>query len=137
MQLTPADFNMATDFEQLSSWGKDVYLDISGKMITAGIPPGKFEGGVLKQHTLLGQWLIKELDMKEIHLNAAAPDCMVFIQPGGAETNTWKLVWLVKAVSVNPIQGIQYVHHSISNFPGPQLIVHPESKQRTLVFTQL
>lgn len=61
MQLTPADFNMATDFEQLSSWGKDVYLDISGKMITAGIPPGKFEGGVLKQHTLLGQWLIKEL----------------------------------------------------------------------------
>lgn len=30
------------------------------------------------------------------------------------------------------------VQHSISNFPGPQLIVHAEnSKQRTLVFTQL
>ena len=108
--------------------------------------------------------------MKETHLNVAARDCMVFIQPGGNETNTWKLVWLVKELSMNPIQGPQCtynlillflrrhhrlrwnemkwelmmdvywsdVQHSISNFPGPQLIVHAEnSKQRTLVFTQL
>ena len=61
MQLTSGDLNMATDYEHLSSWGKDAYLEISGKMITAGIRPEKFEGGVLKQHTLLGQWLIKEL----------------------------------------------------------------------------
>lgn len=61
MQLKNTNLNMATDFEHLSSWGKDAYLDISGKMITAGIRFEKFEGGVLKQCTFLGQWLIKEL----------------------------------------------------------------------------
>ena len=61
MQLMSTDFNMATDFEHLSDWGKDAYMDISGKMINAGIRYEKFENGMLKQGTFLGQWLIKEL----------------------------------------------------------------------------
>ena len=110
--------------------------------------------------------------MKEVHLNTAAQNCMVFIQPGGNDSNTWKLVWLVlvNEVSWNPFHGpqcrqtlalrrqhdgmryngkekiwelIMYlerldVQHSISNFPGPQLIVlAQEPKHRQLVFTQL
>ena len=45
--------------------------------------------------------------MKEAHLNAAAQNCMVFIQPGGNDSNTWKLVWLVlvNEVSWNPFHG--------------------------------
>ena len=50
--------------------------------------------------------------MKESHLHAAAQDCMVFIQPGGNETNTWKLVWLVlvNGVSWTPPYGPQCTH---------------------------
>ena len=47
----------------------------------------------------------------------------------GREEMRWKLMVYVYSLDVQ---------HSISNFPGPQLIVHAQnSKQRTLVFTQL
>ena len=61
MHLTATTLDMATDFEHLSDWGKHAYIDISGKMITAGVRSDKFEDGMLKQSTSLGQWLIKEL----------------------------------------------------------------------------
>ena len=61
MHLTSTTLDMATNFEDLSDWGKHAYIDISGKMVTAGIRSDKFEDGMLKQSTSLGQWLIKEL----------------------------------------------------------------------------
>ena len=55
--------------------------------------------------------------MKETHLNVAyGGDCMVFIQPGGNETNTWKLVWLVRAISANPILGFPCTYTLIFPF---------------------
>ena len=61
MQLTSTTLNVAPEFKQLSDWGKNAYRDISGKMINAGIRSDKFEDGMLKKSTSLGQWLIKEL----------------------------------------------------------------------------
>lgn len=52
---------MATQFDDLSDWGKYTYMDISGKMIGAGVRSDKFEDGMLKKSSSLGQWLIKEL----------------------------------------------------------------------------
>ena len=57
-QLTPADSDMATCWEQLSLWGKEAYLDISGKMLASGI---RLNGGVLAPNGFLGRWLIKEI----------------------------------------------------------------------------
>ena len=55
--------------------------------------------------------------MKESHLNVAIrPDYMVFVQPGGVEVNTWKLVWLVREPSANPIQGSPCTYTPIISF---------------------
>ena len=63
---------MATEFNHLSDWGKNAYIDISRKMITAGIRSDKFEDGMLKQCNSLGQWLIKELVRPPVLLSSSA-----------------------------------------------------------------
>ena len=61
IQPTSTTLNVAPEFKKLSDWGKNAYRDISEKMINAGIRSDKFDDGMLKKTTSLGQWLIKEL----------------------------------------------------------------------------